>query len=64
MILTGSLTSHFDNLVCACAHVFRKRPWGALIEAGVLKRENTVYKYIVTLLISCGSCCIHVRLFG
>ena len=40
--INGSLTSHTGNLGCTCAHIFKKKTWGALIGAGVLNRANTV----------------------
>ena len=43
--LNGSLTYHNGNLGCACAHVFQKRLWGALIGAGVLNRASMVYPF-------------------
>ena len=39
----GSLTSNKGNLGCACAHIFQKRTWGALLGACVLDRANTVF---------------------
>ena len=39
----GSLTSNNGNLGCACAHIFQKRTWGALLGACVLNRANTVF---------------------
>ena len=44
LIFTGSLTSHTRNLGCACAHIFQKRTWGALIGTGVLNRANTEFQ--------------------
>ena len=39
----GSLTSNNGNSGCACAHIFQKRTWGALLGACVLNRANTVF---------------------
>ena len=58
LTFSGSLMSKTGNLGCACAHIFQKRTWGALIGTSALNRVNTIGCIMIKKCFNRKKCCL------